>query len=123
MNRRDWLFASALGITSGSWLRSLAIETAGRPKRNCILLWMAGGPSQTDTLDLKPGHAHGGPFKAIDTSVPGIKIGEHLPKVAARMKHLTLVRSMATKEGDHGRATLHLRTGVLPQGSIAFPTF
>jgi hypothetical protein len=39
------------------------------------------------------------------------------------MKHLALIRSMATREGDHGRATLHLRTGYLPQGGIDFPTF
>ena len=43
---------------------------------------MNGGPSQIDTFDLKPGHANGGPFKEIDTAVPGIKISEHLPKLA-----------------------------------------
>jgi hypothetical protein len=84
---------------------------------------MAGGPSQTDTFDLKPGHENGGPFHPIDTAVPGIRVSEHLPKVAAQMKHLAVVRSMSTREGDHGRATLHLRTGNLPQGSIEFPTF
>ena len=57
-------------------------------KRSCILLWMNGGPSQMDTFDLKPGHANGGPFKEIATSVPGIKISEHLPKIAKHMdKH------------------------------------
>jgi uncharacterized protein (DUF1501 family) len=43
--------------------------------------------------------------------------------MAKQMKHLAIVRSMATKEGDHGRATLHIRTGNLPQGGIEFPTF
>ena len=46
---------------------------------------MNGGPSQMDTFDLKPGHANGGPFKEIATSVPGIKISEHLPKLAKHM--------------------------------------
>src|SRR5262249_56632071 len=54
---------------------------------------------------------------------PGIKIGEHWPRAAAQRKHLALVGSMATKEGDHGRATQPLRTGYLPQASIQFPTF
>ncbi len=66
------------------WLGSLAADTAADPRRQraCILLWMTGGPSQTDTFDLKPGHANGGPFKEIETSAPGLRISEHLPKLA-----------------------------------------
>src|SRR5262245_46562205 len=84
---------------------------------------MAGGPTQTDTFDPKPHHANGGPFKTIETAANGVRIAEHLPLVAKQMKHLAIVRSMATREGDHGRATLHLRTGNLPQGGIDFPVF
>jgi hypothetical protein len=84
---------------------------------------MAGGPTQTDTFDPKPGHANSGPLRAIRTAADGVQIGEHLPLVAARMNDLAVVRSMATREGDHGRATLHLRTGNLPQGAIDFPVF
>ncbi len=71
------------------------------PKRrkSCILLWMTGGPSQTDTFDPKPGHANGGQFKAIETAVPGIRISEHLPKLAKQMKDIAIIRSMSTKEG------------------------
>jgi hypothetical protein len=123
-SRRDLLKLGAAGLCSG-WLPALARDAATRPdrKRACILLWMAGGPSQTDTFDPKPEHANGGPFRTLDTAVPGVRVGEHLPLVAAEMKHLAVVRSMATREGDHGRATLHLRTGNLPQGAIDFPTF
>src|ERR1051326_2680159 len=129
MNRRDWLRVStvgAVGFSMSGWLRQLAAETAGAgttPKRSCILLWMSGGPSQMDTWDLKPGHPNGGTFKEIATSVPGIKIGEHLPKIAQQMKHLAIVRGMSTKEGDHGRATYLMRNGYLPQGAIEYPTF
>ena len=70
---------------------------------------MPGGPSQTDTFDLKPEHKNGGPFKEIETSVPGIRISEHLPKLAQCMEHLAIIRSMSTKEGDHARATYFLR--------------
>jgi hypothetical protein len=83
---------------------------------------MSGGPSQLDTWDLKPGHANGGPFKPIATSVPGIQISEHLPKLARWMDQLAIVRSMNSKEGDHGRATYFLRTGYLPQGPIQYPS-
>ena len=121
MNRRDMLRTTAVGIgglSLSGWLGRLAAETtkeSGR-KRSCILLWMNGGPSQMDTFDLKPGHANGGPFKEIATSVPGIKISEHLPKVAQQMKHMSIIRSMATKEADHGRATYMMRTGRPPGG-------
>jgi uncharacterized protein (DUF1501 family) len=54
--------------------------------------------------------------------VSGIRIGEHLPGVAAQMQHLVPVRSMCTKEGDHGRASYLLRTGNLPQEPIQYPT-
>jgi hypothetical protein len=127
LSRRDWLRLSTVGVLGASmsgWLEALAADTAANPqrKRSCILLWMAGGPAQTDTFDLKPGHANGGPFKEIATSVPGIKIGEHLPKVARHMKDMAIVRSMSTKEGDHQRATFYMRTGYLPTGPIQYPS-
>src|SRR5438034_10758984 len=113
LSRRDWLrlaTAGVAGFSASGWLERLAADLADHPQRRraCILLWMNGGPSQMDTFDLKPGHANGGPYKAIDTAVPGIKISEHLPKVAKQMKDMAIVRSMSTKEGDHTRATYYL---------------
>lgn len=127
LTRRDWLKLSAcgaFGVSMSRWLPALAEEVAASKERRraCILLWMSGGPSQLDTFDLKPGHDNGGPYKAIDTSVPGIQISEHLPKIAAQMEHCAIVRSMTTKEGDHTRATYLLRTGYLPQGPVQYPT-
>jgi hypothetical protein len=119
------LSAAGLGVHSVSgWIEAMAADAATNSarRRACILLWMSGGPSQMDTFDLKPGHENGGPFKAIDTAAPGVKISEHLPKLAREMNDVALVRSMSTKEGDHGRAMYHLRTGYLPQGPIQYPT-
>jgi hypothetical protein len=126
LSRRDWLRLTSAGVVSYSlsgWLECLAADTATHPqrRRSCILLWMDGGPSQMDTWDLKPGHKNGGPFKAIETAVPGIRISEHLPKLAKQMKHMAIVRSMTTKEGEHGRAAYYLRTGHVPEGEIRFP--
>ena len=82
--RRDVLrmgLASALGVSSSGWLPLLAASAPARRKQKaCILLWMSGGPSQTDTFDIKPDHANGGPTKEIPTSVPGIRISEHRPR-------------------------------------------
>ncbi len=127
LSRREWLKLSAAGVVGCSisgWLEALADDAAKNPqrKRSCILLWMSGGPSQLDTFDLKPGHANGGPFKPIDTSVSGIQISEHFPQLAKHTNHLAIVRSLHSKEGDHGRATYFLRTGYLPQGPIQYPS-
>jgi hypothetical protein len=127
LSRRDWLRLAAAGVVGTSmsgWLDVVAAQTAKDPrrKRSCILLWMAGGPSQMDTFDLKPGHANGGPFKEIPTTAKGLWISEHLPKIAKFGDRMAVVRSMSTKEGDHGRATFMMRTGYLPQGPIQYPS-
>jgi len=120
----QWTIAGSAGIGASGWLANLAAlaEAESRPrKRSCILLWMSGGPSQTDTLDMKPGHANGGPFQSIESRAAGVSVSEHLPRFAQWTHRSAIVRSMSTREGDHGRATQHLRTGYLPQGSIQFP--
>jgi hypothetical protein len=118
--------AGVVSYSMSGWLESLAADTATNPKRrkSCILLWMNGGPSQMDTFDLKPKTINGGPYNEIATSVTGIKISEHLPKIAKFMDKMAIVRSMTTKEGDHGRASFLLRTGYLPNegGPIMYPS-
>jgi hypothetical protein len=126
VSRREWLKLAGAGVVSYSgsaWLKAMADDTANHPqrRRSCILLWMNGGPSQMDTFDLKPGHANGGPFKEIQTNAPGLRISEHLPKLAKFGDRMAVIRSMNTKEGDHERATFYLRTGYLPQGPIEYP--
>lgn len=128
LSRRDLLKLSAAGVVGYScsgWLQALADETAGNRerRRSCILLWMNGGPSQTDTFDLKPGHANGGPFRPIATSAPDVRISEHLPRLARQMHHAAIIRTMNSREGDHGRGTYLMHTGYLPQGPIQYPTF
>src|ERR1700731_238492 len=120
ISRRDCMRMAAAGVSFASvsgWFGSLAAATQGHPqrKRSCILLWMPGGPSQLDTFDLKPGHKNGGPYEAIDTSVPGIKISQHLPGVARHAHEMAIIRSMTSKEGDHGQATHMMLTGYREQ--------
>ncbi len=128
LTRRDYLRLATAGVLGGSvsgWLSRLAAATADDPqrKRACILLWMNGGPSQMDTFDLKPGHANGGPIKEIDTPALGLRFSEHLPRLAQHADRLAVVRSMSTKEADHGRATYLLHTGRAPGGPIQYPAF
>lgn len=114
----------AFGLSLSRWLPALAEEAAqsAQRKRACILLWMTGGPSQTDTFDMKPGNANAGEFKPIATSVPGLQICEHLPKLAKVMEHVAPIRSMSTKEGDHSRGTYVMRTGYAATGPVQYPT-
>jgi hypothetical protein len=116
LNRRDMLKLSAAGLlttASVPWFESVA-RAAGTAEairrgsnKSCILLWMDGGPSQQHTFDPKPG----GEFKSIPTAVPGIHIVEQLPKLAATMKDLAIVRSMKTEINDHYDAKYYLHTG------------
>src|SRR5262245_6983856 len=87
----------ALGGSASCWLGTLAARSAGDPHRRqaCILLWMSGGPSQIDTFDPKPGHANGGPLKPIQTRIPGILLGEPLPKIAQQAADLAINRGMS----------------------------
>ncbi len=126
LSRRDWLRCASVGVAGASlsgWMHTLAASAADNPqrKKSVITLWLNGGPATIDMWDLKPGHANGGPFKEIATAVPGIKISEHMAGVARWTKDMVIVRSMATKEGDHDRATHLIRTGYVPQGAIQYP--
>ncbi len=85
-----------------------AQETA--KAKACIVLWMSGGPSQIDTWDPKSG-ATGVGVKAITTAADGLSISDNLAKTAKVMKHLSIIRSMTSKEGEHQRATTLLHTG------------
>ncbi len=128
--RRDFVslsLASAFGVSYSGWLPRMAraaevAEAVGKHKA-FILLWMAGGPTQTDTFDLKPEHPNGGPSKSIETAVSGIHISEHLPGVAKQMKDLAIIRSLTTAEGDHDRATRLMLTGHRPgQEGVNYPS-
>jgi RNA polymerase sigma factor (sigma-70 family) len=120
----------ALGDPSAQGSRKDQVKTTpapqgdakATPRYSVILLWMSGGPSHIDTFDLKPGHANGGPFKEIDTSAKGVKISEHLPRLARQAKHLAIIRSMTTKEGDHMRGTYLMRTSRPVDGGQDYPT-
>ncbi len=92
-------------------------KSSAQPKaKNCILIWLAGGPSHLDTFDPKPKAPADvrGEFKPIATSVPGLEISEVLPNLAKVMNRVTLIRSMTSPESDHGRASQHLLTGYRP---------
>ncbi len=128
VNRRGFIRSigvGAAGLSGLSWMDVMSLEAEELRKKgmSCIVLWMAGGPSQFETLDPKPGTGNGGETKAIPTAVPGIQVAEHWPETAKMMKDIALIRSMTNKEGNHQRATYQLHTGYVPSGSVKHPSF
>jgi hypothetical protein len=103
MTRRHWLghlASTALGVPAIQFFSSLeaSAQQLRKTNRSCIVLWMGGGPSHLDIWDLKPdSEKNGGPFRPIDTSAPGVRICEHLPKVSRQMHHLNILRSLDSK--------------------------
>ncbi|HEV3385256.1 MAG TPA: DUF1501 domain-containing protein [Gemmata sp.] len=128
LNRRHLLRVGAVStaVSMSGWLGKLAQaaeDTNTKTKRSCILLWMSGGPSTIDMWDLKPDHQNGGPYRQVNTTAPGLRIGEHLPRLAMHGNRLAILRGMSTKEGDHARGTYLMRTGQLPSAAgIQYPS-
>ena len=86
--------------------------TFGRAK-NVIFLWLQGGPPQHETFDPKPNAPLEirGPFQPISTNVPGIQIGELLPRTARIADKLAIVRSLATDDNNHDVSGYWILTG------------
>ena len=129
INRRAFLGgALAVGATAFADMTqmnvlsntALASELKKTQKR-VILLWLAGGSSQLETWDPKPGAVTGGPFRAIKTNVTGVQISELMPKMAQRMNHTCLIRSLNTKDGDHGGAAKMMMRGRRDEASLKYP--
>jgi uncharacterized protein (DUF1501 family) len=110
VSRRSTLkagLAGMAGLTLPGLLRARA-DAAGATRspssnKSVILLWMAGGPSHIDTLDPKPlaPLEIRGPFATIPTRLPGIRVCEHLPKLAGTLDKLTLIRSVDCRHSNH----------------------
>jgi hypothetical protein len=117
LGRRAFLkgtLVTGAGLTVANWggvfnSRAVAAEAAKRGKR-CILLFMNGGASQIDTFDMKPGRPTGGPFRPIATKLPGYQMCEYLPKMAAQIDKLAVIRSMRTQSPDHPDGIYHMHT-------------
>lgn len=106
ISRRNFLKIGALGMGGLSLpqvLRAEASQGIGSSHKAVIMIFLPGGPSHQDMFDLKmdaPAEIRG-EFKPISTSVPGIQICEHLPKMAKLMDKMAIIRSIVGATGDH----------------------
>lgn len=106
VSRRNFLKIGALGLGGLALPQLLQAESQmgiRRSHKAVIMIFLPGGPSHQDMFDLKmdaPKEIRG-EFKPIATKVPGIQICEHLPKLAALMDKLIVIRSMVGALDDH----------------------
>ncbi|HZZ80755.1 MAG TPA: DUF1501 domain-containing protein [Gemmataceae bacterium] len=107
-DRRGVLKASLAGLAGLSLpgllrSRSAAGSERSNNRKSVILLWMTGGPSHIDTWDPKPDAPREirGPFATIPTALPGVRLCEHLPKQAAMLDRMTIIRSVDARFSNH----------------------
>jgi hypothetical protein len=128
MNRRHFLKHvagySLMALPALEFVRTITAnaQQLRRNNKSVIIMWMGGGPATIDIWDLKPGRPTGGDFRPIPTAVTGIQICEHMPRVAQQMRHLAIIRSLTTTEGDHNRGRQLMHTSHTPNPAIAFPS-
>ena len=128
--RREALRAGALtfgGLTLG---RYLSMAEAGNVSpvataKRAIFINLAGGPSHMDTFDMKPEapQTHRGEFATIQSAVPGLSVCEHLPKTAAVMDRVTLLRGVSHTLAAHRLGSEYVNTGNRPLPSLEFPGY
>lgn len=125
LSRRGFLAGTAAGAMGLSALHSSeASEQLETTQKRVLQIFLQGGVSQLESWDPKPGTLYGGPFRAIPTAVPGIRISELLPHVAKRMDRLSIIRGLNIRVNDHAKGRLIMergrRAGTYPfLGSVA----
>ncbi|HUF61401.1 MAG TPA: DUF1501 domain-containing protein [Verrucomicrobiales bacterium] len=131
VGRRDFLHLGllttfGLSLTDLFRLQARAGDPSAHSPRakSCILIWLDGGPSHLDMFDLKPDAPSElrSQFKAIPTSVAGLRICEHLPRTAAAMRHAALIRSLTHELGNHDTGTRFMLTGHRPGPALEYPS-
>ena len=131
-DRREMLRLGGLGMLGLSlpmlMERTAAADSPAAKKsksfgkaKNCIILYLSGGPAQLDTFDPKPDAPEDirGEFGTIQTTLPGVRFSELLPNAAKWMDKSALVRTMWHEHNDHGRGSYWMFTGYPYLGSVS----
>lgn len=128
LTRRNFLGASAAAITSAALANSAIAQTPRGRAEHCIFLWLGGGMAQIDTFDPKRvgdprNRVAGSAYPSIPTAVTGMRVCEHLPRTAALMDRMTVIRSIHHNViNEHAAATLRVHTGRPTTGTVSYPS-
>ena len=131
-SRREFLRVgglATLGLSLSGFLRlrQLAAAEAQAPRKaiNCILMWMQGGPSHHDSFDPKPDAPAEvrGEFGTVPTTLPGVRLAEHLPLLAKQTDKFSIIRGHDPKNGSHGTADHLMMSGHKFNPALPFPCY
>ena len=129
IHRRDFLKIGALsgvGLGLSDYLSLAKANAATNTRaRSAIYVRLAGGPSHMDTFDMKPDapDTHRGEFREISTNVPGVRICEHLPKLAKCADKYAILRGVSHTLAAHRLGAEYLMTGNRPLPALKYPTY
>ncbi|MCO6456747.1 MAG: DUF1501 domain-containing protein [Pirellulaceae bacterium] len=98
-----------------------AADQLRRERKRALFIWLAGGASQFEMWDPKPGRDTGGPFRSIATRVAGYHVSELMPQLADRMDKLAVVRSLNTEISAHEQAADLISTGRPKEAALEYP--
>jgi hypothetical protein len=130
MKRRSFLTSIAAAGTAPVWANNMPVHQPRGKAEHCIFIWLGGGMGQIDTFDPKKlgdneskQKVAGSLYKAIDTSVPGVQLVEHLAKTAQVMEYVTAMRTVNHHVVDeHAFATNIVHTGRMISGNTIYPS-
>ncbi len=128
-SRRDFLRVgslSATGFTLANYLKMAeAGEVSQTKSKGAIFIDLPGGPSHLDTFDPKPEGPSEirGSFNTIETNVPGIRISEHLPKLAQCADKFAILRGVSHTLAAHRLGAEYVNTGSRPLASLEYPGY
>ena len=119
------------GLVNALRQQGLSAESARKiapSAKNCILIWMDGGPTHFETFDPKPDAPAEirGEFEPIATKLPGVQFSQHMQRLASINDRFSLIRSIRHNQGNHGAGNHYMMTGApprIPVGCGAFVSF
>lgn len=122
INRREFLRIGSLaagGVTLADVCRQRALAQQARNDTAVIQVFLCGGPSQHDTFDPKPlAPVECRPFDSIETKMPGVRVTEFFPRLAAIFDEFSVVRGVHHEDGSHNHAVHWLQTGRYPNNLV-----
>lgn len=125
LSRRRLLGTAAAGATGASAPLGLfepaVAEEIRKAEKQVLFVWLDGGISQLESWDPKPNTQFGGPFRAIETSVPGIRFSELMSHTAKQAHHLAVLRSVHTQDNSHSAGVARINRGDPKNRGVVYP--
>jgi hypothetical protein len=125
-SRRDWLRIGLPALVGSGRVRAAKLSSNAPgfgTAKSVLVVFTSGGMSQLDTWDPRPDAPAEvrGDFRTVASSLPGLRVCEHMPRMARLMHRATLIRSMTHDDLDHGSACYLALTGQFHQRKTSNP--